>query len=225
MALSSTVTFSDTIDFGDLFTEAFERCGIFGPDLATIHLESAQRSGNLLFSKWSNQQPRLWAVDQQTQVLTADDGEYNLASGTVAVLEAAIRYESLDRRISPISRSEYLSISDKAQSGPPTAYYVQRTLTPVIYLWPVQDATGYTLVYNRARIQYDVSNLLYQNADAPNRWMEAVASGLAAMLAVKWAPDKVPMLKADADEAFTKAMMEDRERVPLSILPDLSRWT
>lgn len=224
MATSGTVTFSDTTDFGDLFTEAYERCGIFGPDLATIHLESAQRTGNLLFSKWSNLQPRLWAVDQQTQVLTADDGQYDLASGTVAVLEAAIRFESLDRRISPISRAEYLSISNKAQSGQPTCYYVQRTITPVIFLWPVQDASGYTLVYNRARIQYDVSATFSQTADTPNRWMEAMASGLAAMLAVKWAPDRVGMLEAQADKAFAQAVAEDRERVPLRIVPDLTWW-
>ena len=50
--------------------------------------------------------------------------------------------------------------------------------------------------------------------------MEAIASGLAAKLAVKFAPDRLVTLQQMADAAYSRAIAEDRERVPLRITID-----
>ena len=56
--------------------------------------------------------------------------------------------------------------------------------------------------------------------DAPQRWFDAMASGLASRLAIKWAPDRVEKLEQLADRAFMFASAEDTEKVPTRIVPD-----
>ncbi len=228
MASSGTLTFVNST-FDELIVEAYERLQIFGDALSGVHLDSARRSANYVFADWANQQPNLWTVDQQTQALDSSSTSYNLASGTIAVMEAAIRdttvTPNVDTPISPISRQEYLSIASKSEEAArPTVYYVERALTPKIYIWPVPDDTGQTLVYNRVRMLYDVSELLTESADLPNRLMEAFVSALAAKLAVKWRPERAEALHALAAKSYALAIGEDRERVPLRIMPNLMGW-
>ena len=55
----------------------------------------------------------------------------------------------------------------------------------------------------------------------PFRFQNAIVSGLAYMLSVKLpnAIDRVPMLKAQYDEAWQLAADEDREKAPLRFVP------
>lgn len=55
----------------------------------------------------------------------------------------------------------------------------------------------------------------------PFRFQNAIVSGLAYMLAIKLpnAIDRVPMLKAQYDEAWQLAAEEDREKAPLRFVP------
>jgi hypothetical protein len=50
--------------------------------------------------------------------------------------------------------------------------------------------------------------------------MEAIAAGLAAKLAVKFAPERLPVLENYATKTYDTAAAEDRERVPLRITID-----
>lgn len=225
MTSSGTYVFGTTTALDEVIVEAYERCGIFATALEALHIDSARRSINGLFADWANQQPNLWTIDQQTQVLTSGTATYALPVGTVAILNAAIRTTSgsivTDFVIGAISRSEYLAIAQKAQTGRPTQFWQDRLISPSVYLWPTPDSqTTYTLLYYRAKMLQDVTSLLYQTADAPNRFMEAMFAGLAAKLSTKWAPERVPMLQADAARAWALASGEDRERVPLRIAPD-----
>ena len=60
---------------------------------------------------------------------------------------------------------------------------------------------------------------LAQDADVPYRWTEAVCAGLAAKLARKKAPALVLELKLEAQEAFSLASGDERERATLRIRP------
>ena len=52
-----------------------------------------------------------------------------------------------------------------------------------------------------------------------------ISSKIAVKLAVKYAPDRLAMLKAESQESINLAMTEDRERVRASFLPDLSGYS
>jgi hypothetical protein len=223
MTTSGTYAFGD-IQQIDVITEAFERCGRNPSSLSSNDIDSARRSLNFLFSDWANRGLNLWAVDLVALPLTANTQSYALDVETVYILQAYTRTTSgginTDLVISPISRSEYAAIPNKAStSSRPTQFYFQRTSTPSLYLWPVPEDNSVTLYYYRMKIQQD-AGAFTDNLDAPNRWMEAIAAGLACKLAVKFAPDRLSFLEGYSIKAYDAAAAEDRERVPLRITID-----
>lgn len=223
MTTSGTYTFGNSEQI-DVITEAFERVGRNPASLSAHDVESARRSINYLFSDWANDGPNLWEVDLVVLPLVAGQQSYTLDVQTVYILQAYTRVTSggisNDILIQPISRSEYAAIPNKAQEGTrPFQYYFQRTSVPTLFLWQVPMDDSVTLRYYRMKIQQDAGAMM-DSLDAPNRWMEAIASGLAAKLATKFAPDRLTYLRSEADTAYTRAKAEDRERVPLSISID-----
>lgn len=212
MSTSGTYTFSPEV--ADFVAEAFERCGIDPASLTARHAKSARMSLGFMFSEWSNKGPHLWAVDQQSQFLTASDGDYDSPAGTVAILEMVVRRDGVDSPVEPMMRDEYLAIPDKTTTGMPTRFYFDRSRdTPTILLWPLPENSTDTLYFYRMRTLQDVGSPSY-TLDIPPRWQEAVASGLAAKLAVKYAPDRIGPLKGEAKSRFEEAKQEDRERSP-----------
>ena len=57
--------------------------------------------------------------------------------------------------------------------------------------------------------------------EIPFLWMDAFAYGLAARLAVIWAPDKAQLLKPLADEAYTIAAEQNIETAQQYISPQV----
>lgn len=227
MTTSGTYTFGTTEQI-DIITEAYERIGRLPSTLASNDIDSARRSINYLFSDWANNGPNLWAVDLQSIVLTPGTLYYDLDPSTVYILQAYTRITTggvtNDLMMQPISRAEYDAIPNKSQAGQrPFQFYLQRTITPRIYLWQVPQDAGVTLFYHRMKIQED-AGVFTDSMDAPNRWMEAIASGLAAKLSVKFAPDRFASLQALADKSYASAAAEDRERVPLRLTIDMQGY-
>ena len=104
------------------------------------------------------------------------------------------------------------------QEGQPTSYWFDRTLTPTLYLWPIlpQDATG-GLVYYYMNQAEDVASQNGAQVDIPWYFMSAFAAGLAARLAVMYAPDRLPMLQQLSDKAWLRAQAVGTENVPMTL--------
>lgn len=223
------MTTSGTYAFGtseqiDIIDEAYERIGRNPATITSQDQLSATRSLNYLFSDWANNGPNLWEVELVSLPLVAGQREYTLDPETVYILQVYTRTlsggQTQDLMIQGISRAEYAAIPQKGQVGQrPTQFYFQRTITPSLFLWPVPQDDTVTLYYYRMKIQQD-AGAPTDSLDIPNRWMEAIASGLAAKLAVKFAPDRLVVLQQMADAAYARAIAEDRERVPLRITID-----
>jgi hypothetical protein len=223
------MTTSQTYGFGtteqiDIITEAFERIGRNPTSLTSNDVDSARRSINYLFSDWANQGPNLWTTELYSIPLAVGQQSYTLSAKEVYILQAYTRTTAgginTDLVIQPISRSEYAALPNKAQvAARPTQFYFERSITPKLYVWPTPQAVGVTLFYYAMNIQQDAGDFT-DSMDAPNRWMEAIAAGLAAKLAVKFAPDRLQYLQGMADKANAIAAAEDRERVPLRITID-----
>lgn len=214
MTTSGTYTWNPAID--DLLTEAWERLGLTTAALTGAVARSARRSLQLMLVDWTNRAVPLWQVEDVTLPLMAGTAAYTLDASTVEALEVTINVAGIDRVLAPISRDVWAAIPNKATQSLPTQYWCERALpAPVLHVWPVPDS-AYTLTYWRLRLPQDVG-ALGNTPDAPVLWGDALAAGLAARLAVKFAPARAADLAAMAETAFTRASGEDRNRVPLTI--------
>lgn len=231
MATSGTYTFN--LDTAHIIEEAYERIGQqpkTGNDLKT-----ARRSLNLLLTKWVNDGVNLFTLDLTTTSLTKDVNNITLsASQYLDVLDGAIRDNSdtsnpQDISIERISLDEYLNIPTKNDTGKPVQFAVERnsqftnsgTATHKIYFWPIPDQTYYQFTSWTIRYPQDVTATYSQNPDIPRRYLPALISGLAVELAVKFAPDRLNILKPLYDEEWMKAKEEDRERVSFYVQPQV----
>ena len=217
MATSGSTDFE--LDVADYIEEAFERCG---QEVRTGYdLKTAKRSLNLLFADWANRGLNRWTIVQTTTTLSAGTLEYTLDADTIDILSAVIRtgtgVNQSDTQISRISRDVYLNIPNKSTQGRPNQWYVDRQIIPKIRLYPTPDTT-YTLVFDRLTRIEDADTFV-NTADVPFRFYPCLSAGLAYYIALKRAPDRVPLLKQLYEEEFNRAAFEDVDRANLSLTP------
>lgn len=228
MATSGTYTFNPSL--GELTLYAYNLVGIRNTALLQEHLEAARMAANLMLARWSNQGVNLWAVDLITTSLVSGQATYNVDANTVMILDAYMATTSgtqeIDRIILPVSRTEYASYPNKEQEGFPTVYWFDRLLSPTITLWPVPNTTTgpQELKYYRVRRLQDANLSGAQEVEIPYLWMEAFAYGLAARLAMVWAPEKVALMKPFADEAYDIAASQNVEQAQQYISPQLAGY-
>ena len=222
MATSGTKTFQLTI--ADTIEEAYELAGL---ELRTGYdAEAARRSLNIMFADWANRGVNLWTIEQVTTNLTSGTSSYTLNSYDIDIVSAVIRQidgsTTTDLQLTRIGRSEYLNIPDKASTGRPTQYFLDRQTTPVVKVWPTPDsAATYRLVANTIQRIDDVTASA-QDPEVPSRFMPCMASGLAYYIALKKNPERVGYLKQQYEQDFQLAADEDRGRASLHLVPHRS---
>ena len=169
----------------------------------------------------------MWTIEQGSQVLTPGTATYNLPSDTVDLLEhvlrtgAGVAATQSDLTITRISVSTYATIPNKLQQARPIQIYINRQATPNFTVWPVPDSSQtYTLVYWRLRRIQDAGNGI-NTMDVPFRFVPAMVAGLAYYLALKIPSgvERLPILKAQYDEAWELASSEDREKAAIRLVP------
>ena len=225
MATSGTTLFE--LDAVDLIEEAFERAG--GESRTGYDMRTARRSLNLMALEWQNRGINLWTVEERTLTLVPGQDRYTLGTDIIDLLEHIIRQgvgaQQIDYQMTRISVSTYATRSNKLVQSRPTEIYIDRQRdAPVITLWPVPEDNTYTLVYWIMRRIQDVG--AYTNTlDAPERFLPAMAAGLAYYIAMKKPESRqfVPELKRVYDEQFAYAAEEDREKASLMIVPRVER--
>lgn len=216
MTTSGTTTFNPSI--GELTLFAFGLVGIRRTELTQQHMTDARIAVGLMLAAWNNSTPNLWKVDEVTVPLVQGTATYDVDPSTVVMLDAYIRTFDQngdpidDRIIWPISRTEYASIPNKTWQAPPTIFWFDRLLSPTVTLWQVPDGNGpYELHYYRV-VQIDDANTQNgETADVPVWFLDAFAWGLAARLAVMYAPDRAVALDAKAKEALQIARDQNVE--------------
>lgn len=223
MAVSGTTTFD--LDLTELVEEAFERCG--GELRTGYDLKTARRSLNLLFADWANRGVNMWTFEQGSIPLVQGTATYALPTDTVDLLEHVIRTGAgnaatqADLTITRISISTYATLPNKLTQARPIQLLVNRLEAPSVTVWPVPDgAQAYTLVYWRLRRLQDAGSGV-NTMDVPFRFIPCMVAGLAYYLSMKLpnALERMPMLKAQYDEAWAAAAEEDREKASVRFVP------
>jgi len=228
LAGPGTYTFSPSA--GDLVLYAFSLINIRPTELTTQHYQDAAMAANLEMVNLSNHLPMRFALETQTVTpLVQGTANYALATRTIAVPIVTIAITSggstVERVLGPISAYEYQALPTKAQQGPPVSYWFSLTSAPSLTLWPTPDGTStYTLYVQSFRQLQDVDLTNSQGVDSPFRFLDALATGIAARLAESYAPAKAQNLYQLAELRLNRALSRDQEDVPITIMPGLSSY-
>ena len=228
MATSSSKNFEP--DVGEFVEEAFERCGL---ELRTGYdLKTAQRSLNLLLAEWANRGLNQWTITQKTVAMVTDTTSYNIdttnSTAPIDVLDAFVREtigsDVTDIAMARISRSQYSAIPNKAQTGKPNQFVIDKQLSPTISVYPTPDKSATYTVYMNVLTRMDDADVGANTMDMPYRFYPCLAAGLAYYISLKKAPERTPMLKQLYEEEFLRAMSQDEERASFRVSPDLRSY-
>lgn len=228
MATSGTYVFN--LEIAEAIEEAIENCQLDPDTFSVDNYESIRRSLNLLFLDWANYTIHLWKVGPVETVTTTQGlNTFTLGVGTVDLIDAYVTVPAgatgtaaNDIMMEAIGRVEYAMIPNKNIQTRPNQYWIEKLTSGfIVHLYPTPDAS-YTLSYYRLLQLQDVSTFA-ENPDLPQIWLAALTTGLAAKLAIKFVKD--PQLRSElrqeAQAALQRAMLENRERVPLILQPDM----
>jgi len=234
MAYSGTYTFDLSID--EICEEAFERCGVevrSGYDLRT-----ARRSLNLIFLEWANRGLNLWTIQKQEKTITsasanpltgtdlygttANDSQ-QIIDITNVIMRQVSGSDNNDYECTRIGRDVYWGYTVKSTSSRPTQFYFERTISPSLYLYPVPDTT-YTLIYYALIRMFDAGDYT-NNAQIPFRFIPCMTAALAYYIAMKYAPDRIQLLKQIYEEEFKRAADQDRETANFKFTPEWNYLT
>ena len=214
MATSGTTTFDLSVD--EIIEEAYERCGI---ELRTGYdLETARRSLNLMIAEWANRGLNQWLIVKNNFTVTEGTNYVDLGTDVIDITSAVIQRDNTDFQLERISRSDFLYTPEKADKAKPTQFFLERHITPRIYLYPTPEhSTAVVYYYALTRMQ-DVGD--YTNTmETVFRFLPCMTAGLAYYIAIKRAPDRVQMLKQIYDEEFDRAAFEDIDSVSSKFVP------
>ncbi len=214
----------------DYTDEAVERAGLDLQEIGTQHLISIRRSVGFVLSRWSNRGHRQWTFEQVVHTTTVDEVEFDLPVGTIQVQTAVIRRNGVDTEMYPISRSDYLIIHDKALTGRPDRYFVDRrrdtpgdSNPPRVFYWLAGENNTDQIIMNVWKQIQDPGNA--QNTiDIPFRFQEAFVAALAAKIAQKYSPERFPDLVTEAELLFREADDEDADTAPMVISVNYDRF-
>jgi len=241
MAISGTYSFNP--DVSELLEEAYERAGL---EMRTGYdMQTARRSLNFLMLDWQNRGLNLWTVDQPAAIdLSKSVASYNIASGTIGLLDVIIRTDSgvqssqTDYMLNRVSEPTYATIPNKLTEARPLQYYFDRKeildvetngddQSSTITLWPVPDESSkYKVLYWRVKRVADVGSDASNTMQVPDRFLPALVSGLAYQIAIKRpeATGRVPFLKQDYEETYRMAADEDRVKVSARFVPRIAGY-
>lgn len=223
MATSGSSNFEP--DVAEYIEEAFERCGLeyrTGYDGVT-----ARRSLNLLFADWANRGLNQWTVTNSTTTLSKSDQFLDLTSTTIDVLDVILRRtensETTDIQMNQISRSAYWNIPNKDTEARPSQWFLDKQITPRLYIWPAAENSTDQVIINRL-VRIEDADAGVNTADVPFRFFPCLSAGLAYYIALKRAPDRIQVLKGLYEEEFARAADQDESRASLMIAPNLRSY-
>lgn len=222
---SGTTSFFPSL--GECTLNALSRIRIRGPMVLAEHLHQAWMEANLMQVHWSNKGPNLWKVSELIFDTVAGQATYSLPSTGIMVLNVTIGTNDppneQELTITPMTRQEYTMQPVKGTQSRPTSFWYDRLISPTITFWPTPDRVYHCHVWSYGQ-QQDATMRAAMQLDVPYRWLDAACSGLAYRLSLHYAQDLEAQRKAQADEAYQAAAVQDTESGSIFILPMLQGY-
>ena len=116
-------------------------------------------------------------------------------------------------------------IPNKTQTGRPTQYSIRLGRdNPVISVWPLPDNSTDVLKLEIISELQDVNKSAVQNADIHKSFLPCLTCGLAYQMSMK-RPGvdmaRITMLKTNYEEKIARALLANRERAVMKVVPKL----
>jgi hypothetical protein len=145
------------------------------------------------------------------------------------VEELVLSNQGSDIPMARLSRDDYANLTNKQFAGSqPLQFYFDRQTTPALWLWPVPNGTFNCLVVWRTRHIQDVGTA-QNEIEVPQRWIDAVVTGLAFRMARELPavvnPQLREELKMESIETFQIAAAEERDASPIYLTPNIEVYT
>lgn len=188
-------------------------------------LEMASDFLNMGLKALQNDGIILRTLEQSTTTLVAGQAQYTLAADTLDVDDRSFYVTSgtglarTDLALKQISRGMYMELSLKAIQGQPTQFYVEKTDTVSVYLYPTPDANWTSVTYPRVRLLRDMDTGAV-TTDLPSKYLMYVTYMLAATLALHHGLlPRQQILMGQAQMEKQRCLNDDTERGPVAFRP------
>lgn len=198
--------------FADIFDEVVSRTG--GEQSTAEDVAKVRRSIRIVLERWEAKGLNTWRVRSSTIYPTGASRYVELPSSVDDILMVT---PSGGGSLTRINSNTYMAIGSKDQDGKPGEWWLDRTETPRLYLYPTGDSSALEIWYVERPEHYD--DLGDNMHDVPGRWLAALIACVAHDFAKKRpGPDGkydealISRLKADADEDELIARQADRDR-------------
>lgn len=227
--MTSSGTYNFNPAASDVIRLAYGRIQIRGTALTAEHMRDAVIEANLMQAEFNTLQPNLWRSETITQALTQGTATYTLAGRVIDILIGYIRtgsgVDTADRVLGALSTTEYAALPNKTTQAPPTAFWLDRQITPQITFWQVPDGGGpYTAYLQCVSTMRDFNAVGGLTLDMPNRFLDAFIAGLTVRVARLHRPEALAEAKQEAARTWQLAAAQDTENVQMSIQPRIKGY-
>jgi len=212
-------------DVGEWIEEAYERCGL---ELRTAYdARTARRSLNILFADWANRGLNQWTISNVSQTLTEGTDSYSLNDYVIDVLDVVLRRTvndvATDYQMNQVGRAEYWNIPTKSTKARPTQWFLDKQVTPKIYVWPAPENSTDVIKMNQL-LRIEDADGSVNDLQMPFRFYPALVAGLAFYLSQKRAPERMESLKSLYEDEFARALAQDESRASLMVKPNMRSY-
>ena len=139
------------------------------------------------------------------------------------VLRRTENSEVTDIQMNQISRSAYWNIPNKDTEARPSQWFLDKQITPRLYIWPAAENCTDKVIINRL-VRIEDADAGVNTVNVPFRFYPCLSAGLAYYIALKRAPDRVQILKGIYEEEFARAADQDESRASLMVAPNLRSY-
>jgi hypothetical protein len=227
---------STTLDFGDVVSEAVERAGLDPRALTHSHMESINRSLQLLWIELEQDGAvGEYRIEYKTYALAAGDGGVILDSDTIDVTKATLIIQGKPVPLGRSTREDFLNLSFPTNLGQPSIFFLMKSdpdgedslpegvstptataNTPILVVWP-QNGILQDLSIRVTRLrQHRMPSNLGASLDTRRSWLPTIVAGLSMHVARKWNPDLRPQMEQDYQAAL-RGNQGDEDHHPVTI--------
>jgi len=219
--LTTSGVISSTMTAGEMMTYAMQELGVLGAGETPTgeEYEAMIPRLNFMLKTWQAKGCNLWRATTGTVVIPADDASGALDPRIIDIQAARVVTGTNEIQMQQLGNGEYRQYPNKAQSGRPIVYYLDKQRDVVnLYVWPVPTVDT-TIKIDYARVIEDVTTTT-ETLDIPQQWIETTYVCLAARCinlfgATRLDPNTAAEVKQRAAEMEAELLDMDR---PLSVM-------
>lgn len=211
MSTSGSIDLNLTVR--EVSTFALKLIGVTGitDTPAAEDAETARLALSMMLKTWQQNGPNLFRQTFGSVTLVAGTASYVLSPRPYKVIEARYRSSSsIDIPMTEMTRQQYVDLANKAATGIPTQYYVDRQrASTTMYVWTVPSASTGSIQYTYQRVIED-ADALANDIDIPQEWLETVGYSLADRLIDHYKIEN-KAIRLRAAMLYQNALDDDRE--------------